>query len=41
VRVPDHGKDFFHGKGNAKGRKLEERGRLFKDIATFVPNESL
>jgi hypothetical protein len=36
-----HGKDLFHGKGNAKGRKLEERVRVFQDIATFVTNNSI
>lgn len=36
-----HGKGLFHGKGNAKGCKLEERVQMFRDIATFVTNESL
>jgi len=31
-----HGKDLFHGKGNAKGRKLDERVQVFQDVATFV-----
>lgn len=31
-----HGKDLFHGKGNAKGRKLEERIGVFRDIAKFL-----
>lgn len=31
-----HGKDLFHGKGNAKGRKIAERMRVFEDLATFV-----
>lgn len=31
-----HGKDLFHGKGSAKGRKLEERVQVFKDVAQFV-----
>lgn len=36
-----HGKDLFHGKGNAKGRKLAERVQVFKDIATFVSNNKI
>ena len=36
-----HGKDLFHGKGNAKGRKLEERVQLFQDVATFVTNNQI
>jgi len=36
-----HGKDLFHGKGNAKGRKLAERVQVFKDIATFVSNNRI
>jgi hypothetical protein len=31
-----HGKDIFHGKGNAKGRKLDERVQVFKDITNFL-----
>lgn len=31
-----HGKELFHGKGNAKGRKLEERVQVFQDVSTFV-----
>jgi hypothetical protein len=31
-----HGKDLFHGKGNAKGRKIEDRVRVFHDISTFI-----
>lgn len=31
-----HGKEIFHGKGNCKGKKLEERLKLFSDLATFV-----
>lgn len=31
-----HGKDLFHGKGTSKGRKLEDRVRVFEDVATFV-----
>lgn len=36
-----HGKDLFHGKGNAKGRKLEERVQVFQDVATFVINNKI
>ncbi len=36
-----HGKEIFHGKGNAKGRKLEDRVRVFQDIATFVTNNHI
>lgn len=36
-----HGKDLFHGKGNAKGRKLEERVRVFQDVATFVTDNAI
>jgi Protein of unknown function (DUF3800) len=36
-----HGKDLFHRKGNAKGRKLAERVQVFKDIATFVSNNKI
>lgn len=36
-----HGKELFHGKGNAKGRKLEERVQVFQDIATFVTNNQI
>lgn len=31
-----HGKDIFHGKENAKGRKLEERVQVFKDVTNFL-----
>jgi hypothetical protein len=31
-----HGKDLFHGKGNAKARKLDERIQVFSDIAKFL-----
>ena len=31
-----HGNELFHGKGIAKGRKLDERVRVFQDVATFV-----
>lgn len=36
-----HGKELFHGKGNAKGRKLEERMQVFQDVATFVTNNNI
>ena len=38
-----HGKELFHGKGkgNAKGRKLEERVRVFQDVATFVTDNQI
>lgn len=36
-----HGKDLFHGKGNAKGRKLEDRIQVFQDVATFVVNNKI
>lgn len=36
-----HGKELFHGKGNAKGRKLEERVQVFQDVATFVVNNQI
>jgi len=36
-----HGKELFHGKGNAKGRKLADRVQVFKDIATFVSNNKI
>lgn len=36
-----HGKELFHGKGNAKGRKLEERVQVFQDVATFVTNNQI
>jgi Protein of unknown function (DUF3800) len=36
-----HGKDLFHGKGNAKGRKLEERIGVFRDIAKFIVSNSI
>lgn len=36
-----HGKDLFHGKGNAKGRKLADRVQVFRDIATFVSNNNI
>ncbi len=36
-----HGKELFHGKGNSKGRKLEERVRVFEDVATFVTDNQI
>lgn len=36
-----HGNELFHGKGNAKGRKLEERVQVFRDVATFVTNNQI
>jgi hypothetical protein len=36
-----HGKELFHGKGSSKGRKISERVQVFKDIASFVSNNSI
>jgi hypothetical protein len=36
-----HGKELFHGKGNAKGRKLEERVQVFQDVANFATNNEI
>ena len=36
-----HGKEMFHGKGAFKKRKLNERVKLFDDIATFIINNKL
>lgn len=36
-----HGKELFHGKGNAKGRKLSERVQVFHDVANFVTNNQI
>lgn len=36
-----HGKDLFHGKGNAKGRKLTERVQVFRDITRFLVNNQI
>jgi hypothetical protein len=41
VHTEFHGKDLFHGKGNAKGRKLDERVRVFQDVATFVTDSKI
>lgn len=36
-----HGKELFHGKGNAKGRKLEERVQVFQDVSTFITDNQI
>jgi len=36
VQSEMHGKDLFHGKGNAKGRHLAERVQVFKHISRFL-----
>ena len=36
-----HGKEMFHGKGQYKKRKLNERVQLFKDISTFIINNKI
>lgn len=36
-----HGKDLFHGKGNAKGRKIQDRVQVFKDVANFISNNKI
>jgi hypothetical protein len=36
-----HGKELFHGKSNARGRKLEDRVQVFQDVATFVTNNQI
>ncbi len=36
-----HGKYLFHGKDNAKGRKLEERVLVFQNVATFVSDNAI
>lgn len=36
-----HGKELFHGKGTARGRKLEERVRVFQDVATFITDNKI
>ena len=41
VHTELHGKDLFHGKGNAKGRALSERVRVFEDVATFVVDNQI
>ncbi len=41
VSTEFHGKELFHGKGNAKGRSLEDRVKLFEAVATFVTNNQI
>jgi hypothetical protein len=41
VHTEFHGKELFHGKGNSKGRKLEDRVRVFQDVATFVTDNKI
>lgn len=36
-----HGKYLFHGKDNAKGRKLEERVLVFQQVATFISDNTI
>ncbi len=36
-----HGKELFHGKGTAKGRKMEERVQVFRDVANFVTHNQI
>lgn len=36
VRTELHGKELFHGKGNCKGRSLEERLGVFDSVAACV-----
>ncbi|MDO9047014.1 MAG: DUF3800 domain-containing protein [Methylobacter sp.] len=36
-----HGKELFHGKGSAKGRKMEDRVQVFRDVADFVINNHI
>ncbi len=36
-----HGKELFHGKGSAKGRKMDERVQVFRDIATFISSNNI
>jgi hypothetical protein len=36
-----HGKELFHGKGNAKGRTLADRVQVFQNIATFVTDNQI
>lgn len=31
-----HGKDLFHGKGNARGRSLGDRVRVFQEVASLL-----
>lgn len=41
VHTEFHGKELFHGKGNAKGRKLEDRVQVFQNVANFVTNNRI
>jgi len=41
VHTELHGKELFHGKGNAKGRKLVDRVQVFKDIAGFISDNEI
>lgn len=41
VQSEFHGKELFHGKGNAKGQKLAERVQVFQDVATFVTDNRI
>ena len=41
VQTELHGKELFHGKGTAKGRKIEERVRVFEDVARFVVDNAI
>lgn len=36
VQSEMHGKDLFHGKGNAKGRSLADRVKVFQHISRFL-----
>ena len=36
-----HGKELFHGKGQFKRRKLEERLKVFEDLASFIVNNRI
>lgn len=41
VHTEFHGKELFHGKGNAKGRKIAERIQVFRDVATFLTENDI
>ena len=36
-----HGKEIFHGKGNARGRSLEDRVCVFQDLAAFIVDSQI
>ena len=36
-----HGKDLFHRKGAAKGRRLAERVQVFRDVSRFVSENKI